>query len=243
MTRHTASLLTLLMLTSILIALPAGAEIVDPCADEDGTIVYREEAVWFHEGETKVGNLSDRGDQAPAPWDTDAPTASVTAGAGAGAISNLGSTSSLAPGAANTAHFAGEFDGCIDTILVEMYAFQPTNRTGTSGSLEEAPHNFGLTVGIDGETYDLVGPLEAKTVANPQGSATHRIRFALTGVRKAMDQRKLDPASSHEMTLSMTAWFANTNNVIYLWDTTEVPAGMVFNGAVDTTTYTPIRLR
>lgn len=222
------------------LAPPATAATPDPCADEDGNTTYAEQQVWFHEGETKVGNLSDRADQPPAPFDTDEPTQSIQQGGGAGSLSTAGSVADLAPGAENSAQFAGTFDGCIDTLLVEMYAFQPTNRTGTSGSLEESPHNFGGVLTIDDATITLPGPIEAETVPNPGGQATFRIRFAITDIRARLDRLGADPTGVHDIGLDLTAWFINTNNTVYVWDTTEVPSGMTFNGEVDDT-YTAIR--
>ncbi len=236
-------LLSVLLLSALLISVPAVAEDdpLDPCADDSGDITYRQEPVWFHEGDSKVGNLADRAGQAPAPWDTTEPTASVTSAAGAGALSNLGSLEATAADSANSAIFAGTFDGCMDTILVELYGASPTNRTGTSGSAEPAPHNFSAELTIDGETFSVPGPAEAVTTDNENGNATERFGFAVTDVRRAMERRGLDLTASHEMTLTVTAWFANTNNTVYLWDTTEVPAGMVFNGIIDET-YEPVRL-
>lgn len=233
-------LLSLSLAASLLALTPTDAD--DPCADSAGDIVYPEEQVWIHEGETKVGNLTQHGDQPPAPWDTEPPTDSVAAGAGAGALSGLGSFESLVADAPQSATFAGGFDGCLDTILVELYAFQPTNRTGSSGSLEEAPHNFGAELVIDGRTIALGGPKEAATVPNPDGQATYRLRFALTGVRAAMERRGLTLDGAHDLQLTMTAWFVNTNNVVYVWDTTEVPAGLTFNGTADETFGRPIKL-
>ncbi len=41
--------------------------------------------------------------------------------------------------------------------------------------------------------------------------------------------------------LKMTAWFVNTDNTAYVWDTTEVPSGMTFNGVVDES-YTTVKV-
>jgi hypothetical protein len=234
--------LTLTLLVVAVLVTPAGAQEVvdDPCADEAGTITYPVTRVWFHEGETKVGNLADRSDQAPAPFDTTAPATSVTGGAGAGALSTTGATESLVADTANTARFAGTVEGCLDTLLVEMYAFQPTNRTGTSGSLAESQHSFGGALTIDGTRIELLGPIESKTVPNPGGSATYRIRYAITDIRERMERKGLTLDGLHEIGLEMTAWYVNTDNAVYVWDTTEVPSGMTFNGTVDET-YATVR--
>lgn len=235
-------LLSVLLAINLMAMVPAAAqEVQDPCADETGEPVYLEEQVWVHEGETKVGNLSQHADQPPAPWDTTPPPGSVTTGAGAGAISVFGSAEGLVPGSAQSAIFAGGFEGCLDTILVELYAFQPTNRTSTSGSLTESPHNFSAELVIDGARFPIGGPQAAATVPNANGQATYRIRFAFDRVRAAMERRGLAPDGAHELQLTVTAWYVNTSNAIYVWDTTEVPTNLVFNGTLDET-YTPIIL-
>lgn len=237
--RATPRMLSLVLAVSVL-ALGADPAEDDPCADEVGDIVYLEEQVWVHEGETKVGNLTQHGDQPPAPWDTTPPPGSVTTGAGAGAVSAFGSAGGLVPDAPQSATFAGGFEGCLDTMLVELYAFQPTNRTGTSGSLAESPHNFGAQLVIDGVTFDIPGPQQAVTTANPTGQATYRLRFAFDRIRAAMERRGLELDGAHELQLTVTAWYVNTNNSVYVWDTTEVPTNLVFNGTPDASYGTPI---
>ncbi|MBW3620406.1 MAG: hypothetical protein KY461_09185 [Actinobacteria bacterium] len=240
MRRALPRLVSLCLAASLLALTPTDA--TDPCADSTGTVVYPQQQVWVHEGETKVGNLTQHGDQPPAPWDTEPPTASVATGAGAGALSGFGSLESLVADSPQSATFAGAFEGCLDTVLVELYAFQPTNRTGTSGELNEAPHNFGAELVIDGKTFTLAGPKEAATVPNPGGSATYRLRFAIHGVRAAMERHGLALDGPHELQLTMTAWFINTNNTVYVWDTTEVPTGLTFNGTADETYGRSIKL-
>jgi hypothetical protein len=229
--------LVLVLAAVAALAAPATAQTPpDPCASPDGVVSYPTTRVFFHEGTSKVGNLADRAGQPPAPFDTTAPTRSVQAGAGAGAVSNLGSTTALAPGAQNTARFAGRVDGCLDTVLVDMYAFLPTNRTGSSGSLEERAHNFAATLTIDGRAFELAGPIESTTTVgttNPAGTTTYRIRYAITGVRRAMERANLPLAGAHTVGFAMTGWFANTDNAVYVWDTTEVPSGLVFNAPAD----------
>lgn len=198
-----------------------------PCYDEAAdALVYPEQQVWFHEGDSKLGN------QAAAPWDTTEPTASVTGGAGAGALS---SNAALLAQDAPSATFAGTFTGCIDTLLFDLYSFDPTNRTGTSASGQPANHNLGLTVTVDGVDVFSAGPLEAATTLANEGFGPNLNRFALDlGDTLALyaDFGALQLDGEHTVEVRVTSWYANTGHSVYVWDTTEVPSGLVFNGEI-----------
>ena len=198
-----------------------------PCYDEAAeALVYPEQQVWFHEGDTKLGN------QAAAPWDTTEPTTSVTGGAGAGALS---SNAALLAENAPAATFAGTFTGCIDTLLFDLYSFDPTNRTGTSGSAQPAAHDLGLSITIDGNVVFSKGPLEVATTLANEGVGPNLNRFALDlgdllESYAAFGALQLD--GEHTIEVRVRSWYANTGHAVYAWDTTEVPSGLLFNGEI-----------
>jgi hypothetical protein len=108
-----------------------------PCYDTaTDTLSFPQQQVFIHEGDTKIGNGS------AAPWDTNPPEASVQDGAGAGAVTGSDVIFSTGGQDGPGATFAGTFDGCIDTLLFDVYSFDPTNRTGTGGSAQPANHTF-----------------------------------------------------------------------------------------------------
>lgn len=195
----------------------------DPATEQ---LAYPEEQVWFHEGDSKLGNLS------AAPWDTTPPEASVLGAAGAVAVS-----SSAAVLAENTptATFAGTFEGCIDTVLFDLYSLDPTNRTGTSLTLQPAEHNLSLTVTIDGTKVFSGGPLATSTEFANEGLGPNLNRFALDlgdllELFSEFGSFTLD--GTHEIEVAVAAWYVNTGHAIYLWGATEVPSGLTFNGEV-----------
>lgn len=216
-------------------AVAAGEGADHPCYDaETDSLAYPEQSVWFHEGDSKVGNDS------AAPWDTTEPETSVQGGAGAGVISP--GTTTLAEGtpADTYAVFAGTFDGCLDTLAVDLYSFDPTNRSGTSGSAQPSNHNFGLTVVVDGVEVLTGGPYEGVTVHDNEGFGPNRTQFAIN-IGALMDTYAsfglVELDGEHEIELRFRSWYVNTNHSVYVWDTTEVPSGMTFNGEVDPETH------
>lgn len=231
--RRTASILLAGALALGAVATTDGEDLTDhPCYDEEaGDLVYAEQAVWFHEGEAKLSN------GAAAPWDTTPPAASVTEGAGAGALSGSDVVVNSTAGQESvSAVFAGTFEGCIDTILFDLYSFDPTNRSGTGGSGEPAAQDLRLRVNVDGVDVLNVGPVEVATTFSNEAVGPNLNQFAVD-LGSLMEQYaqhgyvQLD--GTHDVEIEVAAWFVNTQAAVaYVWDTTEVPSGMVFNGAV-----------
>jgi hypothetical protein len=71
------------------------------------------------------------------------------------------------------------------------------------------------------------------TIPNPDGDATYRLRFAYTGIHVAMERGGLEPGGEHEIRFNVVPRYANTSNALFVYDTTEVPAGILFNGVPD----------
>lgn len=204
-------------------------ETTHPCYDEEAEdVTYEEQQFWFHEGDSKVGNLA-----GPAPWDTNPPEASVQDGAGAGTLTPGFAT--LGGDANQFATFAGTFNGCIDTLLFDVYSFDPSNRSGTGASGEPSPHNFGLTVTVDGVEVFSGGPLEANTTLTNEGVGPNLNQFALdisSTMELLADLEQLELDGEHQVEVNIRSWYVNTGHSIYVWDTTEVPSGITFNGEV-----------
>ena len=206
------------------------ADTTHPCYDATtDAISYEEQRVWFHEGETKVGNT------APAPWDTTEPSTSVQGGAGAGALTPGTAGTGAGTPADQHAVFQGTFTGCLDTMLFDVYSFDPTNRTGTSGTAAPANHNFALRVTIDGQDVFKGGPLEASTVLANEGMGPNLNRFAIdvSDTMEVLEQHTGVPLDGeHTIEVAIQSWYVNTGHSVYVWDTTEVPSGITFNGAI-----------
>jgi hypothetical protein len=216
-----------------LIVPPAGAS-DGACTDpETGELLLAEQQVYLHQAETKVGNLGALGATGFPTWSADEPAGSVTEGAGGGYLVN----SQYFVSNENPEHFGltveGAFSGCLDTMLVELYAFLPTNRTGTSGSLEETAFTGILQLEVDGELVAWPSELELATVENPHGDATYQLRFAYTDIHQALQDAGVEPGGDHHLRLNVNARYINTEHAVFVFDTTEVPAGILFNGVPD----------
>jgi hypothetical protein len=217
--------------TLALLAGPATASAEDPCTDPDtGELVLEEQQVYLRQAETKVGNLGATEATGFPSWSEEAPSQSVTGGAGGGYLTPY----TMNAGREETDFtFVGDFSGCLDTMLIELYAFLPTSRTGTSGELNESDFWGYMELYIDGVAM-LWGPeLQTKTVPNPEGDATYRIRFAITDIHTAMGFEGMEPDGDHELKVRISPRYANTSHALFVYDTTDVPAGVLFNGVPD----------
>ena len=214
-----------------LLAAPVGAEEGATCVDPlTNQLVLTEQATWFHPAETKVGNLGASGATGYPSWDTTKPEASVQSGAGGGYLGN--SASYLDPTVKKETGLTvqGTFAGCLDTMLVDLYSAQPTNKTGTSGSLAESALTVVVTMTVDGQEVLSNAEVETKQVANPTGQATYLSRLAITSIHSALVDYQLDPTAEHTIEVTFAPRYINTDNSVFVYDTSEVPAGITFNG-------------
>lgn len=213
-----------------------------PCTDPvTGDPVFDESSVWLHQAETKVGNLGALGATSFPTWDDEAPTSSVQQGAGGGYHANSANYLLQEEDAKTVVGFTAEGPsfGCLDTVLIDLYAFLPTNRTGTSGSLSESAFIGLVTLEADGKTLTKAKEVTFATVPNEGGSATYRLRLAVTNIQARLLRAGLDPEGERALRLHVAPRYINTNNAVFVYDTTEVPAGMTFNGTPDDT-YTTV---
>src|SRR5687768_7842927 len=94
MLHRNAFLRVLLIALVLAVAAPSlaqGSTCYYKAFDEAGNPVgpaYCTQQVWFHQGQTKAGNLGATGQTAYPSWNTTKPTASVTSGAGGGYLTN-----------------------------------------------------------------------------------------------------------------------------------------------------------
>lgn len=239
---------TFAALLLLALAVPAaGAEEGDalpPCTDaetEEPAFPDAEEA-WIHQAETKVGNLAALGAGSFPSWDGTAPTGSVQGGAGGGYLTNSANFVANEPEAQDVVGLVmeGESAGCLDTLLIDLYAFLPTNRTGTSGSLAESPFIGIVTIEADGKPLLFGIEVEFKTTLNAAGTQSYRLRAAVNNLHARIVKAGIDPEGVRTLRITVEPRFVNTNNALFVYDTVEVPAGLIFNGEADDT-YTPVK--
>ena len=235
--RRTASILLAGALAVAALATTEGEDLsAHPCYDEaTETLVFPEQQVWFHEGESKLGNAA----ATPNPFDTTAPAASVTDGAGAGQYGAAATSTSgtEAYGAVETT-FSGTFTGCLDTILLDIYSFDPTSRTSTGAATAGNPaepqqHQANVRITIDGfdvQTGQIV--LNSDLANEGFGPNLNRLGFSVGSTMEQLTNFGIELDGEHTIEIGITPWFANTGHAVYVWDTTEVPSGLTFNGAI-----------
>lgn len=233
MSRSLRSVLVLLVALGLL-ALPAGADEHGPCEDpETGELVLDELQTYLHGAETQAGNLGAIGATGFPSWSEDAPAASVTEGAGAGYLTNSSNFVVEEDETVFGLTLEGEFSGCLDTMLFDLYAFLPTNRTGTSGNLEESPFTGIINVHVNGQQVVFGSEIDTVTEPNPDGDATYLVRLSVTNLHNALARLGVDPTGDHELRINVSPRYINTDNALFVYDTTEVPAGILFNGTPD----------
>ena len=205
----------LLIVAVVLLAVvPAGAEEV-----WSPNLVTQQ--VWFACGPEKLENAEDN----VATWDTEAPTASVTTGAGCGTVDTP--FMQTAPGNLYDASWTGYFTGNLDTVNVELHNIYVGPARGT-GKLGAAVKLF-----VDGTP--LFGELGKEVTLTPVRSATglsEKVTIAITDIGYVAESDN----SEHEIALEMHGGATlNRGPTVtdtvsgWVWDTTEVPSGMTFN--------------
>lgn len=178
-------------------------------------IEKRTERVYFHcTGTNKVQNV----EAAEPSWNTTAPTASVQSGAGCGHYSNL---LTLGGTPLDEAAWAGTFTGNLDTMTVELYNIH------ASSDRAAATMKLSVLVEIDGHpafTHPVATPITAPRTATSTGAAD-KIVFSLRGIGLAREEGV--GTAPHQVRLTIGEY--NETQSAWVWDTTEVPAGVTFN--------------
>lgn len=195
-------------------------------ATEDDIEACRSD-VWFHDAGTKVDNL-DNAQGTFASWDATPPDTSVTGGAGAGALATSASHQNGTPFDERESFVAaGTIEGALDAIAVELYLFPPAGM-----AQGETVFRVDAELEVDGQSLATIGD---RTVAmETAGDAVQRIRFSFTDLADLIEQYhefELVNAlgTTHEVKLTVHGTGIATSGAVFVYDTTEVPAGMVIN--------------
>ena len=207
----------------------------DTPTDTTDDVTVCTQDVWFHQAQTKLGNLSgsDFGADTIPSWDTTAPTASYQSGAGAGyatlrivQIAN-GDNSGYEP------TFQGAFTGPVDTLGVTAYLTCPLYQaTGT---------DWPLLVRLTIDDQAVFDHMDAYTDVPIQGSDIGKVQFAITNVYAAMQANGVDLSATaqHTVKIEFLQNFWGDGHTVVFYDAAEVPSGMIFNiDPADLTGYT-----
>ncbi len=191
-------------------------------ATEDDDILACRADVWFHDAGAKVGNVQNANDML-ASWDGTAPDTSVAGGAGGGVVATSVSHQFVEPHDPKAGFAAaGTYEGAIEDVAVEMYLFPPAGMAQS-----ETSFRVDAQLLIDGHPIaslaDVTVPMETA------GDAVQRIRFAFTDLSDISELYGIDLAASHDVELRVHGTGAATSGAVFVYDSTEVPAGMVIN--------------
>lgn len=201
-----------------------GADTVDDPGDD---VEACRQDVWFHSTGLPADNL-DHAQGTFAGWDTTPPDASVTAGAGSGVLANS-TLHQQATAFDERESFvaAGSFDGAIEDLIVELYLFTPgTNVDDPENPVVRGDYSVDAQLKVDG--FAIASLADHVVTLEPAGDAVQRITFAFEGLSDTIEFiGELDATHQVEVRVHGTAIVSDAALIVY--DTTEVPAGMVFN--------------
>jgi len=179
------------------------------------------EQVWFVCGNEKVANLEGN----TATWDTAPPSQSVTEGAGCGTVDTP--FMQQAPGNIYDATWTGWFEGNLDSLTVELHNIYVGPARAT-GKLNAAVRLF-----VDGTP--VFGELGEEVTFDAVRSSTglsEMITFSIDNIGYVSERENTE----HQIDLVMHGGETRhrgptaTDTVSgWVWDTIEVPSGIVFN--------------
>lgn len=144
-------------------------------------------------------------------WGTTAPAGSALDGAGCGHYENT------APSPLN-AVFEGTFSGNLRAMNFELYAIDVDSARVTS----VIP--FGFTVSVDGEEVFVSDHYDID-VEYVNEMITSKMVFSLTGLPFATETG----TGTTERTIRLELDTHNDMQTLWVWETSEVPAGITFN--------------
>lgn len=176
--------------------------------------VLNNERVYVHCGDTnKVSNIEGG---APFGWDTQAPTGSVQDGEGCGTADLV-----MTDAEKGTVVYEGTHSGNLDELTLELYMIDVGYVR--LGEFDEVYADMAIL--IDGFEAGWTG--EARLpVERTNSDVTARMRMTLSGIGLV----HADEAGEHTIRVELTtADYRNGDSGAWVWDSTEVPAGIVFN--------------
>lgn len=229
MTRALAAALSVAAISATTaLAAPGDCREITPATDTTAAVTACRQDVWLHAG-NKVGNV-----EAPT-WNTTPPAASVTGGAGGGYAGLRLADIAEARNPNYRPTFSGSFTGTLDNLAATLYLAAPVYQaTDTAFPLL-------ATLKVDGEIIFEQEAVEVDVPLQPAGQATDKIQFALTGIAAEMASYQMPNAADteHTVELSVINRYWGDGHTVFLYDTTEVPSGFIFNLETDPASLKP----
>ena len=195
---------------------------------------YRQERVYFTcSGTTKVHNVNRQGLNEPmAGWDTTAPTQSVSAGAGCGYLDPgfLADTGGENGGYGDGA-WSGTFTGNLRDLNVELHNIGPSLARAGACAYTMTPRLY-----VDGAALTETTDVEGIVTPSSTG-ASDKVEFSIASIdifERNADGTPVPGTGSveHTVTLAIGSVYVDCGTMhAWVYDTTEVPAGIDFNPA------------
>jgi hypothetical protein len=180
------------------------------------TPTFRTERTYFHcVGDTKIQNLSLAQGQIPS-WNATPPPGSVQGGNGCGYYEPLVTNALPVP---FDAVWQGKFSGNLRDLTIELHRLLPAQGA-------TVPNRLTVVVLIDDEERLNNNNLVITPTASSTG-ASQSAKITITGL--GYETEDGDGTQERTIRISIGSW--NETQSIWVFDTTEVPAGITFNPA------------
>lgn len=184
---------------------------------------FRTERAYFHcNGDVKVQNVTAQQGQRTL-WNTTPPSASVTEGAGCGQFDVV------TVGTVNADPiFEGTFTGNVNSLTVHLHEMSHSD-------LQPYGTEVLVTLVVDGQTrLDHAGAQRLTMVPENEG-VTNGTAFTITGL--GLDSEAGNGTATHTFAMKISSPLRGAS--LWVWDTTEVPAGITFNPTTPAATVFP----
>jgi hypothetical protein len=221
---------------------PAGAETLP-------TPRFRDERTYVHCGETPKAQTLDASQGRIPTWDTTAPTTSVQQGGGCGTfdppVSTFGNGLDAVDNSVDML-WTGTFAGNLDSIVVHAHAIWLGAGKVAEQAQDAAVAGLTLELTIDGDSVTIPASVSPKIVRSSTGASSEFV-FSIADLGLVDPVTDVDAdgiaddegATERTIRLQVRAQTIDNPFMVWVWDTTEVPSGLHFNGPVDGPVLTP----
>ena len=226
-----SALILATVLAGLFVSVPASA-VEEDCRtlgsdEETGPVVCRERH-WFHQGGSPVGNIGHVPPYAHPSW-------SATPPSGQGAVtigeSYVGFCPAEADSCVNHLLFVGTFEGNIDSMAISLFAEEPTwtfcRLPSTTCATRDA---LSVALSVDGTTlYETEGSGSSDAIPIDNQATSQRLDLAFADLHEGIEAMgRSGPDIVHHIRLRIAPNEGHAA-VIYRYDSSEFPSGLIFN--------------
>lgn len=184
---------------------------------------FKSQRVYFHcSGDSKVQNVPANQGQTT-QWNTTPPSSSVTDGAGCGQF-DTGNVDGLPADPV----FEGTFVGNVKSLTVHLHEMAHSD-------LQAFGTEVLVTLVVDGKQVLAHEGAQRVPAVSENSGVTNGVTFTVTGI--GLDTEAGNGTTSHTFSLKIASPVRGAS--LWVWDTTEVPAGITFNPSTPAPTVFP----